>query len=147
MGFVNSRVSTWTLRLATVAATAALLAGCQALPVKVLAKAMDNAQTEENVKYLRQYADEHIRQEITVQADLAYGELPSQRLDVVYPAQRAQAKLPVNDPAHKKAVHGRNGRRRPSACQPPALSAGNLDLPDTWPFRTGRPGLRGPGRT
>ena len=74
---------------------AALLAGCQALPVKVLAKAMDNAQTEENVKYLRQYADEHIRQEITVQADLAYGEVPSQRLDVVYPAQRAQAKLPV----------------------------------------------------
>ena len=74
---------------------AALLAGCQALPVKVLAKAMDNAQTEENVKYLQQYADEHIHQDITVQADLAYGELPSQRLDVVYPAQRAQAKLPV----------------------------------------------------
>lgn len=56
---------------------------------------MDNAQTEENVKYLRQYADEHIHQEITVQADLAYGEVPSQRLDVVYPAQRAQARLPV----------------------------------------------------
>ena len=65
---------------------------------------MDNAQTEENVKYLRQYADEHIRQEITVQADLAYGELPSQRLDVVYPAQRAQAMRRVN-PRHVARNH------------------------------------------
>ncbi|MCU4414066.1 alpha/beta hydrolase [Acinetobacter sp. WU_MDCI_Axc73] len=71
------------------------LSGCQNLPTTLVAKLMDNQQTRENVQYLEQYAKENINQRLIVKTDLYYGDLPSQKLDIIYPEILVDKKIPV----------------------------------------------------
>ncbi|WP_227610746.1 MULTISPECIES: alpha/beta hydrolase [unclassified Acinetobacter] len=73
----------------------ASLTGCQNLPTTLVAKLMDNQQTQENVKYLEQYAHKQIQQKLIVQTDIHYGQEPRQRLDILYPENLEQRQLPV----------------------------------------------------
>ncbi|MEB3754916.1 alpha/beta hydrolase [Acinetobacter sp. MD2(2019)] len=69
-------------------------ASCSHLPTKIVAKAMNNQETIDNIAYLKQYTQAHLSQAIHVDEDIAYGTLPSQKLDVVYP-EKMTGHLPV----------------------------------------------------
>lgn len=70
------------------------ISACSHLPTKLVARAMNNQETADNLKYLKQYTQTHLSQPIQVDQDIAYGQLPSQKLDVIYPEKIDHA-LPV----------------------------------------------------
>jgi acetyl esterase/lipase len=72
-----------------------LALGCQSLPTTLVAKMMDNQQTQETVAYLNQYAQNHVQQKLQVEGNLAYGSMSRQDLDIIYPQKLSTSKLPV----------------------------------------------------
>lgn len=72
-----------------------LALGCQSLPTTLVAKMMDNQQTQETVAYLNQYVQNHVQQKLQVEGNLAYGSMSRQDLDIIYPQKLSTSKLPV----------------------------------------------------